>query len=192
MSAEPPANMNLASYHVDGSSAASKGVQQTQTPPLTNSEASSPENGVPPSSVTSKSAATPPALTTHALYQARKFRPPQEPLYIPAALRPTEPPVKFSPPKYGIKPMGKIHSCPPTPPHSAGGDGDNDQALQKLLNGELAKQYMTRIVTDEWKDLEDVSGVPTKDHWKVSSFLWLFFALASHCSALSICVIVFS
>ena len=64
--------------------------------------------------------------------------------------------------------MGKSQSSPPTPPHSAEGDVDNAETLKRLLGDGLAKHSMTRIVTDEWKDLEDVKGAPTREHWKVS------------------------
>lgn len=66
--------------------------------------------------------------------------------------------------------MGKSHNGPPTPPHSAEGDVDNTGSLQKLLGEGLVKSSMTRIVTDEWKELEDVQGIPTREHWKVRDF----------------------
>lgn len=142
--------------------------QQTESPPSSTSESSTPA-GLSPTSPSGRPNALS-ALPPHILYQSRQLRPPKSPLYVPAALRPTEPPTKYSPPKHGLKAMGKSQSSPPTPPHSAEGDADNAETLKKLLGEGLAKNSMTRIVTDEWKELEDVQGAPTREHWKVSNF----------------------
>ena len=148
------------------------------SPPSSTSEGSTPSGASPisPSTRTHGISSLPP----HVLYQSRQLRPPKSPLYIPAALRPTEPPSKHSPPKHAIKAMGKSHSSPPTPPHSAEGEPDTAESLKRLLGDGFAQTSMTRIVTDEWKELEDVQGAPTREHWKVSSIGMVSYMLHRH------------
>ena len=53
-------------------------------------------------------------------------------------------------------------------------------ARQILLGDEYYKANMNRIVTDEWNDdlMEEVTGAPTKDHWKVClTYLFLFYTV---------------
>ncbi|KAL3467944.1 FYVE domain protein [Aspergillus heterothallicus] len=96
--------------------------------------------------------------------QTRQLRPPKAPLYVPAALRPTERPTKPS---------------PPTPPRSMHGsldslnDGETSEpvsrrpTLQSVNSGGISK-----LAEDEWmknEDLGEVTGLPTRDHWKADS-----------------------
>lgn len=112
----------------------------------------------------------------HLGFQTRQLRPPKSPLYIPAVLRPTERPARY-------KPNGKDSraTSPLTPPQSAGNSFDGADAgilsfcsshgIPRRLIGEGAFCGVTRIVSDEWNEdmMEDVTGLPTQDHWKVYS-----------------------
>lgn len=51
--------------------------------------------------------------------------------------------------------------------------------LRRMLGEEIARAGMARVVTDEWNDecLGDVTGLPTRDHWKVCSVLSFFLSL---------------
>ncbi|KAL2869251.1 FYVE zinc finger domain-containing protein [Aspergillus lucknowensis] len=96
--------------------------------------------------------------------QTRQLRPPKGPLYVPAALRPTERPAKPS---------------PPTPPRSMHGSLDslNDgvssepvsrrPTLESVNGGGISK-----LAENEWmknEHLGEVTGLPTRDHWKADS-----------------------
>jgi len=93
--------------------------------------------------------------------QSRQLRPPKTPLYVPAVLRPTEKPVRHSPPKHG----GRSH---------LEGDALGDIRSRHGPNGSIGST-ISRIVSDEWNDdaLGAVTGPPTRNHWKVRS---LFFS----------------
>ncbi|KAE8355985.1 hypothetical protein BDV28DRAFT_11852 [Aspergillus coremiiformis] len=97
--------------------------------------------------------------------QTRQLRPPKGPLYVPAALRPTERPQKPS---------------PPTPPRSVHGsldslnDGGEEQpALTRRSTIESAASGgISKLAEDEWmknEHLGEVTGLPTRDHWKADS-----------------------
>lgn len=98
--------------------------------------------------------------------QTRQLRPPKGPLYVPAALRPTERPQKAS---------------PPSPPRSVHGslDGLNDgseepqPALTRRSTIESAvSDGISKLAQDEWmkhEHLGEVTGLPTREHWKVRS-----------------------
>lgn len=45
-----------------------------------------------------------------------------------------------------------------------------------LLGDEYFKAGINRMVTDEWNEdmMEDVTGAPTRDHWKVCLFFSFF------------------
>lgn len=114
------------------------------------------------------------AYNDRAPHPSRQLRAPKKPLYVPAVLRPTERPARSSPPKRdGIAPVDE----PLTPPSSSGTnsqqlsptDEDEDTVLRKFLGEGVVSGGVTRIVTDEWNEntMEDVTGSPTKDHWKV-------------------------
>ncbi|KAL9049368.1 MAG: hypothetical protein Q9162_007247 [Coniocarpon cinnabarinum] len=151
------------------------GEEYLQSPPHTNSNANS-TGSTPPVDPTKASPAEEQhqdAFQRAARHRARhrQLYEPNGPMYVPAALRPTEPPVKHSPPKHGIKPMGRVQSCPPTPPGSSGGENDRDrnreEFYQRWIDESVAKKTMTRVIEDEWRELEKPTGAPTKEHWKV-------------------------
>ncbi|KAE8151728.1 hypothetical protein BDV25DRAFT_152212 [Aspergillus avenaceus] len=96
--------------------------------------------------------------------QTRQLRPPKGPLYVPAALRPTERPQK---------------SSPPTPPRSVHGSLDslNEVEEQPSLTRRstiesAASGGISKLAEDEWmkhEHLGEVTGLPTRDHWKADS-----------------------
>lgn len=84
----------------------------------------------------------------------KQLRPLKSPLYVPAVLRPTE---HFS----KISPM--------TPPKSIHGSLDNlhDEQVDETLEPD---QFAFTGVESEWlqdEELGEVTGPPTRDHWKV-------------------------
>jgi len=125
--------------------------QQQQQPSPTDSPTATPHNISP----------TSPRMETYMKYQVpshvRQLRPPKSPLYVPAALRPTERPVRQS---------------PMTPPKSLHGSLDSlEQADFEGRTGadgmppfDLAMQQ--GFFPEE--DFGEVTGPPNKDHWKVS------------------------
>jgi hypothetical protein len=98
--------------------------------------------------------------------QTRQLRPPKGPLYVPAALRPTERPQKPS---------------PPTPPRSVHGSldslNDGSEEPQPSLTRRstiesAASGGISKLAENEWmknEQLGEVTGLPTRDHWKVRS-----------------------
>ncbi|KAA8651370.1 uncharacterized protein ATNIH1004_000252 [Aspergillus tanneri] len=96
--------------------------------------------------------------------QTRQLRPPKAPLYVPAALRPTERPQKPS---------------LPTPPRSVHGSLDslNDCEIQESLSRRstmesVSSGSISKKAEDEWmknEHLGEVTGLPTRDHWKADS-----------------------
>ncbi|PLB33920.1 FYVE zinc finger domain-containing protein [Aspergillus candidus] len=94
----------------------------------------------------------------------RQLRPPKAPLYVPAALRPTERPQKHS---------------PPTPPRSVHGSLDslNDGEEQTVSSRRSTMDSTTsggvsRLAENEWmrhEHLGQVTGLPTRDHWKADA-----------------------
>ena len=124
----------------------------------------------PPTPTTS--AATNPATTsTPPIFnplplQSRQMRPPKGPLYVPAVLRPTE-----------IFPK----SSPPSPPQSFNGspsslnDSNNNEPTAQMFRRRSTIDSQTsgisKLAEKEWMKLEhlgQVTGLPTRDHWKVS------------------------
>lgn len=108
---------------------------------------------------------------------ARQIKPPKNPLYVPAVLRPTEAPSRHRSRKSSTTSLQRIiattSSTPITPPSSAENSFDSkdgqrnmEETIQRRL---LAGEGISRVVTDEWNDdvMEDVTGAPTRDHWKV-------------------------
>jgi len=92
--------------------------------------------------------------------QIRQIRPPKTPLYVPAVLRPTEYPSKTS---------------PPTPPKSLHGSFETleDADLEAEIIRRATEEGRTpqEIVAEQgsWlgeEELGDVTGLPTRDHWK--------------------------
>jgi hypothetical protein len=127
----------------------------------------------------------PPGLIQfHAPAHVRQLRPMKSPLYVPAALRPTERPIK---------------SSPATPPKSLHGSTENLQTGVRtaLPKTDSISNPVDRVVNSMWtteENLGDVTGEPTREHWKVSklstSATHPFFTLAASgcqqtCSVLS-------
>lgn len=124
-------------------------------PSPTNSATTTPSNNSP----------TSPRLTTAALHQlplqSRQLRPPKGPLYVPAALRPTERPQK---------------SSPITPPRSVHGsldslNEDSAEPISRRSTMESKSSGISKVAEHEWMKTEHlgvVTGLPTRDHWKVS------------------------
>ena len=83
----------------------------------------------------------------------RQLRPPKSPLYVPAALRPTERPLRQS---------------PMTPPKSL--HGSLDSLEQAGFDGTISAGGgpAFELVFPE-VELGEVTGPPNKDHWKVSN-----------------------
>lgn len=140
-------------------------------PSPTNSNTNTPANNSPTSPhLASATVLLPP--------QSRQIRPPKAPLYVPAVLRPTERPSRH---QTSTTPTARDPS-PITPPRSVHGSLDS-------LNEDLAPvEYKTKfhsrnntvskVAEDAWKKgerLGEVTGVPTRDHWKVS-FVFAIFA----------------
>ncbi|KAL4934081.1 FYVE zinc finger domain-containing protein [Aspergillus undulatus] len=96
--------------------------------------------------------------------QTRQIRPPKAPLYVPAALRPTERPSKPS---------------PPTPPHSVHGSldslNDSDSSENRVTLRATMESFgsgVSKMAENEWmknEHLGEVTGLPTRDHWKADS-----------------------
>lgn len=120
----------------------------------TNSTTTTPSNNSP----------TSPRLTTASLHQlplqSRQLRPPKGPLYVPAALRPTERPQKSSP----ITPPRSVHG-------SLDSLNEDTEPISRRSTMESRSSGISKSAETEWmkhEDLGDVTGHPTRDHWKVS------------------------
>ncbi|KAF9883360.1 hypothetical protein FE257_003527 [Aspergillus nanangensis] len=94
---------------------------------------------------------------------SRQLRPLKGPLYVPAALRPTERPQK---------------SSPPTPPRSIHGsldsvDSDELESVSRRSTMETASiGGISKLAQEEWmkhEHLGEVTGTPTRDHWKADA-----------------------
>ncbi|KAI9721601.1 MAG: hypothetical protein M1828_005091 [Chrysothrix sp. TS-e1954] len=170
-------------------------ASSTSTTPSTASPASPPyllpaqTNSSASTAATSAGSTLPP----HFGVQSRQLRPARSPLYVPAVLRPTE---HFGSSNASSKQKAQRHrrgqseaaaagASPLTPPasatgsldgHEAADDGVSDARLKFLKSrrgswiGEILPAKIARIVTDEWTidegRMEDVTGLPTRDHWK--------------------------
>lgn len=83
---------------------------------------------------------------------SRQLRPPKAPLYVPAALRPTE---------------RRSKASPPSPPRSVDGSLD----LNEPISRSSTRSGFSRLAEEEWlrtEHLGEVTGLPTREHWKVS------------------------
>ena len=123
-------------------------------PPLYGPQHPSPTNSASPTSPRMQE-----YLQHHAPNPYKQLRPLKSPLYVPAVLRPTE--------HFPDIPKGS----PMTPPKSLHGsldslqDKDADGALQAAqIQGDLDTFSVDWI---EEEDLGQVTGPPTKEHWKV-------------------------
>lgn len=95
-------------------------------------------------------------LQHHVPGQVRQLRPMKSPLYVPAALRPTERPNK---------------NTPPTPPKSLQGSLDSLQD-EGHASVDSLRAPVDLVVGNDWianEDLGEVTGEPTREHWKVST-----------------------
>ncbi|MCJ1454580.1 hypothetical protein MMC28_004933 [Mycoblastus sanguinarius] len=94
----------------------------------------------------------------------RQLRPPKSPMFLPAALRPTERPPRLS---------------PPTPPRSVHGSTDSLEnsegarpASRRSTADNKKKGALGNVIEDEplinipTEDLGEVTGPPTRNHWK--------------------------
>ncbi|KAJ5676474.1 uncharacterized protein N7477_002107 [Penicillium maclennaniae] len=124
-------------------------------PSPTNSATTTPSNNSP----------TSPRLTTAALHQlplqSRQLRPPKGPLYVPAALRPTERPQKSSP----ITPPRSVHGSLDSLEESA-------EPISRRSTMESKSSGISKVAEHEWmknEALGEVTGLPTRDHWKADS-----------------------
>jgi hypothetical protein len=103
--------------------------------------------------------------------QSRQLRPLKGPLYVPAALRPTERPVKSSP----ITPPRSVHG-------SLDSLEDSTEPISRRSTMESQSSEISQVAQHEWmktEDLGEVTGLPTREHWKVSISLFLFFCFPS-------------
>ncbi|KAJ5746854.1 uncharacterized protein N7511_008550 [Penicillium nucicola] len=133
-------------------------------PSPTNSSTNSVHNSA--SNTPTNNSPTSPQLTTASLHQlplqSRQLRPPKGPLYVPAALRPTERPQK---------------SSPMTPPRSVHGSLDSlsedaAEPLSRRFTMESHTSNISKSAQHEWmknESLGEVTGLPTREHWKADS-----------------------
>ncbi len=114
-----------------------------------------------PSSASPTSPRSHTSLQYHLPGQARQLRPMKSPLYVPAALRPTERPSR---------------NPPTTPPKSLHGSLESLEegfAAKGSLKDDTRKAPLDLVVANNWiadEELGQVTGEPTKEHWKVSTF----------------------
>lgn len=110
--------------------------------------------------------------------QPRQLRPPKCPMYVPAVLRPTRHNLKRESSGAASDTTTKSSILPITPPRSAGSSFEDAASFHKFGIDAVSTRKMgdfgpmpgvTRIITDEWAEekMEDVTGYPTRDHWKV-------------------------
>lgn len=123
------------------------------------SQQSSPTATPKGSSPTSPQSVAHPHLPAH----TRQLRPPKSPLYVPAVLRPTDPPR-----------TRKARQSPLTPPDSNSNSNsfenlEDARTLSRRSTGDSAKFGLGEIVETEYsiEGLGKVTALPTKTHWKV-------------------------
>jgi hypothetical protein len=102
---------------------------------------------------TSPRSAIPPHLPIH----TRQLRPPKSPLYVPAVLRPTDPPRRAKP-----SPL-----TPPQSMHSSFEDLENTGGLSRRSTGDSGKLFVIDEAEFSTEGLGKVTALPTRDHWKV-------------------------
>ncbi|PQE10330.1 FYVE domain protein [Rutstroemia sp. NJR-2017a WRK4] len=127
---------------------------QSQQVSPTNSNVPTPHNASP----TSPRSGLQHYLPAH----TRQLRPPKSPLYIPAVLRPTDPPKRLSKPS----PL-----TPPQSMHSSFDDLENASTLTRSSTGDSGKFGLGAITEAEWnvEGLGKVTALPTRNHWKPDS-----------------------
>lgn len=137
-------------------------------PSPSNSNSNTPNNSSPASPQMSSAGLVYPS-------QSRQIRPPKAPLYVPAVLRPTERPSKSS-----------KDSSPITPPRSVHGSLDSLNEDPAPVCRQTTIQSVKSAADEAIKSelLGEVTGVPTREHWKVSlSFFFVSspFVVAASC-----------
>jgi len=125
---------------------------QTQQISPVNSATVTPNNASPTSPRTT--------LPSHLPAHTRQLRPPKSPLYVPAVLRPTDPPRRLT------------RQSPLTPPQSSHNSFDNlenARTLNRHSTGDSGKFGLGAITEAEWstEGLGKVTALPTREHWKV-------------------------
>ena len=126
---------------------------------------------------TPPSSTTPPSLTSSPTNLMRQPNQSKACGYIPAALRPTEMPTSRQ--RRPLTPPRSAHSSV----DSQAGSGSFSQSKSLPVTptddfGSFIAPFgaVTRVVTDEWNDdFGQVTGLPTRNHWKVSLFPFLVF-----------------
>lgn len=104
---------------------------------------------------------SPTSPRSHLPLQTRQLRPPKSPLYVPAVLRPTDPPARRM-----TKPS------PLTPPHSLSNSFDSlngDKPLSRRTTADSGKFGLGVVTENEWAPeyLGQVTALPSRKHWKV-------------------------
>lgn len=103
----------------------------------------------------------------------RQLRPPKGPLYVPAALRPTERHPKHSPPTPPRSVHGSLDSLDGDNNNNHNHDNDNDnmnESISRRSTMESDTGGIAKMAVNEWmknEDLGQVTGHPKRDHWKV-------------------------
>ncbi|KAL5333282.1 hypothetical protein BJX70DRAFT_72853 [Aspergillus crustosus] len=139
--------------HVMTATAPANPISVYGTPSPMNSGASTPANNSPTS-----------PRQQYLPLQTRQLRPPKAPLYVPAALRPTERPSKPSPPTPPRSVHGSLDSLNESEPSET---VSRRPTLESFNSGGISK-----LAEDEWmknEHLGEVTGLPTRDHWKADS-----------------------
>jgi hypothetical protein len=93
--------------------------------------------------------------------QSRQLRPLKGPLYVPAALRPTERPQKSSP----ITPPRSVHG-------SLDSLNEDTEPISRRSTMESKFSSISKSAEHEWMKTEHlgtVTGMPTRDHWKADA-----------------------
>ncbi|KAJ5131558.1 Zinc finger FYVE-related protein [Penicillium bovifimosum] len=114
---------------------------------------------------TTNNSPTSPRMTTASLHQlplqSRQLRPLKGPLYVPAALRPTERPQKSSP----ITPPRSVHG-------SLDSLNEDTEPITRRSTMESQSSEISQVAQHEWMKNEHlgmVTGPPTREHWKADS-----------------------
>lgn len=122
----------------------------------------------------SNNSPTSPRMATASLHQlplqSRQLRPLKGPLYVPAALRPTERPQKSSP----ITPPRSVHG-------SLDSLSEDHEPISRRSTMESQSSGISQVAQHEWmktEELGEVTGQPTREHWKVS--IPCFFQFPAH------------
>ncbi|KAK8157988.1 hypothetical protein IWX90DRAFT_482823 [Phyllosticta citrichinensis] len=96
---------------------------------------------------------SPTQVPNHLALHTRQLRKPKSPLYIPAALRPTERPQRSSPPRSSVLSSPTDESI----------DGSRRGTVDSFST---SYSEIDRISTDEGIILGPVTGPPSRNHWK--------------------------